>query len=147
MLSVEHVTKSFGRHTVLDDVNLSFESGVYGLLAPNGAGKTTLIRMLVTLAFPTSGQILWKGEDIYGLGEEYRGLIGYLPQDFGYYPSYTPRRFLRYVAALQRIPRKQVEARVDELLDLVSLTQVADKKMRQFSGGMIQRVGIADGGT
>lgn len=143
MLSVEHVTKSFGKHTVLDDVNLSFESGVYGLLAPNGAGKTTLIRMLVTLAFPTSGQILWKGEDIYGLGEEYRGLIGYLPQDFGYYPSYTPRRFLRYVAALQRVPRKQVEARVDELLDLVSLAQVADKKMRQFSGGMIQRVGIA----
>ena len=84
MLSVEHVTKSFGKLTVLDDVSLSFEPGVYGLLAPNGAGKTTLIRMLVTLAFPTRGQILWEGEDIYALGEEYRGLVGYLPQDFGY---------------------------------------------------------------
>lgn len=143
MLSVEHVTKSFGKLTVLEDISLSFEAGVYGLLAPNGAGKTTLIRMLATLAYPTRGQILWDGEDIYGLGETYRGLVGYLPQDFGFYPGYTPRRFLRYVAALQRIPRREADARIDELLELVSLAQVADKKMRQFSGGMVQRVGIA----
>lgn len=143
MLSVEHVTKSFGKLTVLEDVSLSFEAGVYGLLAPNGAGKTTLIRMLATLVYPTRGQILWDGEDIYGLGEAYRGLVGYLPQDFGFYPGYTPRRFLRYVAALQRISRREADARIDELLGLVSLTQVADKKMRQFSGGMVQRVGIA----
>ena len=83
MLSVEHVTKKYGGFTALEDINLSFTPGVYGLLAPNGAGKTTLIKMLTTLLFPTSGQILWDGEDIHALGAEYRGILGYLPQQFG----------------------------------------------------------------
>ena len=91
MLSVEHVTKTYGKFTALEDISLTFTPGVYGLLAPNGAGKTTLIKMLTTLLFPTKGQILWEGEDIRALGAEYRGLLGYLPQQFGYYPSYTPR--------------------------------------------------------
>ena len=90
MLSVEHVTKTYGKFTALEDISLTFTPGVYGLLAPNGAGKTTLIKMLTTLLFPTKGQILWEGEDIRALGAEYRGLLGYLPQQFGYYPSYTP---------------------------------------------------------
>ena len=94
MLSVEHVTKTYGKFTALEDISLTFTPGVYGLLAPNGAGKTTLIKMLTTLLFPTKGQILWEGEDIRALGAEYRGLLGYLPQQFGYYPSYTPRQFL-----------------------------------------------------
>ena len=89
MLSVEHVTKRYGKFTALEDVNLAFQPGVYGLLAPNGAGKTTLIKLLATLLFPTEGKILWDGEDIHVLGAEYRGLLGYLPQDFGFYPSYT----------------------------------------------------------
>lgn len=143
MLSVEHVTKRYGTFTALEDVSLTFTPGVYGLLAPNGAGKTTLIKMLTTLLFPTQGQILWKGEDIHALGETYRGLLGYLPQQFGYYPGYTPRQFLRYAAALQGIPQKEAAGRIDRLLELVGLAQVADKKLRQFSGGMRQRTGIA----
>ena len=143
MLTVEHVTKRYGSFTALEDISLQFTAGVYGLLAPNGAGKTTLIKMLTTLLFPTSGQILWEGEDIHALDEEYRGLLGYLPQEFGYYPGYTPRQFLRYVAALQCIPRKEADQRISELLELVGLSEAEHKKMRQLSGGMRQRVGIA----
>ena len=143
MLSVEHVTKKYGKFTALEDVNLTFENGVYGLLAPNGAGKTTLIKMLTTLLFPTSGTIRWNGEEILAMGEDYRGLLGYLPQEFGYYKNYSPQQFLRYIAALQCIERKAAVQRIDELLEQVSLSDVKNKKMRQFSGGMLQRVGIA----
>ena len=143
MLSVEHVTKNYGSFTALEDISLTFTPGVYGLLAPNGAGKTTLIKMLTTLLFPTKGQILWEGEDIQALGAEYRGLLGYLPQQFGYYPNHTPRQFLRYAAALQCIPRRESDGRIDGLLELVGLSDAADKKLKKFSGGMLQRVGIA----
>ncbi len=143
MLSVEHVTKRYGNFTALEDVSLSFGPGVYGLLAPNGAGKTTLIKMLTTLLFPTSGQILWNGEDIRALDEKYRAILGYLPQEFGYYPYYTPRQFLRYAAALQCIPRREAEERIERLLKLVGLEDAANRRLRQFSGGMLQRVGIA----
>lgn len=143
MLSVEHVTKRYGKFTALEDINLVFEPGVYGLLAPNGAGKTTLIKLLTTLLFPTEGQILWNGADIVSLGESYRGLLGYLPQEFGYYPNYTPTQFLQYGAALQCIPKKEAVGRITELLELVGLSDTAHKKMKQFSGGMLQRTGIA----
>lgn len=143
MLSVEHVTKRYGRFTALEDVNLVFEPGVYGLLAPNGAGKTTFIKLLATLLFPTEGSILWDGEDIHVLGAEYRGLLGYLPQKFGYYPAYTARQFLRYAAALQCLPKGEGERRIEELLNTVGLSDSADKKLKTFSGGMLQRVGIA----
>lgn len=142
-LSVEHVTKRFGKFTALEDISLTFTPGVYGLLAPNGAGKTTLIKMLTTLLFPTQGQILWEGEDIFSLGEHYRALLGYLPQRFGYYPSYSPRRFLRYASALQCLPKQAAEERITELLALVGLSDVEHKAMKTFSGGMLQRVGIA----
>ena len=143
MLSVERVTKRYGAFTALEDISLTFTPGVYGLLGPNGAGKTTLMKMLSTLLFPTKGQILWDGEDILSLGAEYRGLLGYLPQQFGYYPNYTPRQFLRYAAALQCIPRREADSRIGQLLETVGLHDVADKKMKKFSGGMLQRVGIA----
>ena len=143
MLSVNHVTKRFGTFTALEDISLSFKNGVYGLLAPNGAGKTTLIKMLTTLIFPTEGSILWKGEDIINLDEKYRGLVGYLPQEFGYYQNYTPVQFLKYMAALQGLNRKEAAKRIDMLLELVSLSGFKNKKMGRFSGGMIQRVGIA----
>lgn len=143
MLSVNHVTKRFGTFTALEDISLFFKNGVYGLLAPNGAGKTTLIKMLTTLIFPTEGSILWKGEDIIGLDEKYRSLLGYLPQEFGYYQNYTPVQFLRYMAALQGLSKKQAAERIDTLLELVSLSGFKNKKMGRFSGGMIQRVGIA----
>ena len=143
MLSVEHVTKKYGTFTALEDISLTFENGVYGLLAPNGAGKTTLMKMLATLLFPTSGAIRWDGRDILEMDENYRGLLGYLPQEFGYYKNQTPRQFLRYIAALQRMEKKYAEEKIDELLELVALSGVKNRKMRQFSGGMIQRVGIA----
>lgn len=143
MLSVEHVTKKYGNFTALEDICLTFENGVYGLLAPNGAGKTTLIKMLATLLFPTSGMIRWNGEEIRAMGEAYRGLLGYLPQEFGYYRNYSPKQFLKYMAALQCIDHRTAGQRIDELLEEVSLSDVKNKKMRQFSGGMLQRVGIA----
>jgi ABC-type multidrug transport system ATPase subunit len=143
MLIVDNVTKKFGNFTALEDISLEFKNGVYGLLAPNGAGKTTLIKMLTTLIFPTKGQILYDGVEISKLDEAYRDVIGYLPQDFGYYRNYSPLQFLIYIAALKGIDSRTAKNKALELLELVSLTEVKDKKMRKFSGGMIQRVGIA----
>jgi len=143
MLAINHVTKKYGNFTALDDITLEFTSGVYALLAPNGAGKTTLIKMLTTLLFPTNGEILWEGSEITNLDGKYRDIVGYLPQEFGYYKNQSPRQFLNYLAALKGIDRITAQRKTEELLKLVSLSEVINKKMRKFSGGMIQRVGIA----
>ncbi|EDT16155.1 ATP-binding cassette domain-containing protein [Clostridium perfringens] len=143
MLVVNNVSKKYGSFCDLKDINLEFNNGVYALLAPNGAGKTTLIKLLTTLIFPTSGEILYKGTDIVSLDGEYRDIIGYLPQDFGYYRNYTPRKFLLYLAALKGIKKEDAVEKVKEVLKVVSLENVENKKMKGFSGGMIQRVGIA----
>ena len=143
MLMLNNVTKKFGSFTALEDINLEFSNGVYGLLAPNGAGKTTLIKMLTTLIFPTKGEILWNGDEIVRLDENYRDIIGYLPQDFGYYKNHSPVDFLSYIAALKGIDVTTAKQRTNELIEVVGLTSVKNKKMRKFSGGMIQRVGIA----
>lgn len=143
MLSIEHVTKKYGNYLALFDITLDFENGVYGLLAPNGAGKTTLIKMLTTLLVPTAGEIRWEGTDIFTLGEAYRDVLGYLPQQFGYYRDHTPKQFLRYLSALKGMNEKQAANRIPKLIELVGLSDVAGKKMKKFSGGMLQRVGIA----
>lgn len=143
MLIMNNLTKSFDDYVVLEDVNLEFENGVYGLLAPNGAGKTTLIKLLTTLIFPTKGEILYDGTDIVALDESYREILGYLPQSFGYYKNYSPKQFLLYLAALKGVDKKEALATIERLLTLVALEDVADKKMKKFSGGMLQRVGIA----
>lgn len=143
MLTVSDVGKKYGDFTAIQNMNLQFENGIYGLLAPNGAGKTTLIKMIVTLIKPTSGEILYNGKPIDLLGESYRELIGYLPQHFGYYKHYSPKKYLRYLAALKGMEKGMVDQRIDEVLEMVALSDVRDKKMRKFSGGMIQRVGIA----
>ena len=143
MLSLNHVTKQYGSFTALEDINLSFTNGVYALLAPNGAGKTTLIKMLATRIFPSEGKTCRNGDEIVALGAAYRDSLGYLPQSFGYYKNHTPREFLRYVAAVKRIDMQAAKPRIDELLTLVGLSDVRDKKMKKFSGGMVQRVGIA----
>ena len=143
MLTISDVSKEYGDFTALQHMNLHLENGIYGLLAPNGAGKTTLIKMLVTLIKPTSGEILYNGKPIEALGETYRELIGYLPQQFGYYKHYSPQKYLRYLAALKGLDKSLVDKRIDEVLELVALTDVKQKKMRKFSGGMIQRIGIA----
>jgi len=143
MLLLNNVTKKYGSFTALENISLEFNSGVYALLAPNGAGKTTLLKMLTTLIFPTKGEILWNGDSITSLDAAYRSIIGYLPQDFGYYKNHSPREFLLYMAAVKQISHGYAKTRADELLALVGLGDVRDKKMRKFSGGMIQRVGIA----
>lgn len=143
MLLVNNVTKKYGNFVALRSINIEFNRGVYGLLAPNGAGKTTLMKMLATLSFPTKGEILWDGTDIVQLDETYRDILGYLPQKFGYYKNYSPRQFLQYMAALKGIDGHTAAKRIDILFEQVYLSDVADKKMKQFSGGMIQRVGIA----
>ncbi|KEI04822.1 ABC transporter ATP-binding protein [Clostridium botulinum] len=143
MLEIKNVGKSFGDFCALKNINLEFESGVYGLLAPNGAGKTTLIKMLTTLIFPSEGEILYKGCDIIKMDEDYRDILGYLPQEFGYYKNYTPKKYLLYLAALKGIESEVAKKRTTELIKLVGLEEVENKKMKKFSGGMIQRVGIA----
>lgn len=143
MLLINHVTKKYGSFTALKEINLELEHGVYGLLAPNGAGKTTLLHMIATLSFPTKGEITWNGTNIIDLDEKYRDILGFLPQQFGYYKNYTPRQFLKYMAALKGIEKDKLNERIDTLLEKVSLLDVKDKKMKKFSGGMIQRVGIA----
>ncbi|KZM53571.1 ABC-type multidrug transport system ATPase subunit [Aeribacillus composti] len=143
MLIVDHVSKYYGNFIALENVHLQFDNGIYGLLAPNGAGKTTLMKMLVTLIFPTKGEIRYNGENIIHLGSKYRELLGYLPQQFGYYKHYTPAKYLLYLSALKGISKHEAKEKIPELLKLVGLEDVMHKKMRKFSGGMIQRVGIA----
>lgn len=143
MLVVQNITKKYGDFLALDNINLEFTNGLYGLLAPNGAGKTTLIKMLTTLIFPTKGEILYSGKNILEMDESYRTLLGYLPQQFGYYKNYSPKQYLLYLAALKGMSKKETLPIIEDLLRKVALSEVANKKMRKFSGGMIQRVGIA----
>lgn len=143
MIIIKNVSKYYGNFCALKNINLELTNGVYGLLAPNGAGKTTLIKMLATLITPSQGEILYEGKNIVTVDEAYREVLGYLPQQFGYYKNYTPMQYLQYVAALKGIARKESRRVVTELLEQVALSDVANKKMKKFSGGMIQRVGIA----
>lgn len=142
-LSLDRLTKHYGNKIAVDKVSAVLKPGVYGLLGANGSGKTTLMRMLCAILEPTAGEVFWDGKDIISLGEKYRNILGYLPQNFGYYPNYTAMEFLMYVSALKGIPRKMARKRSEELLEEVGLSSVADKKLKTFSGGMKQRVGIA----
>ena len=142
-LELDGLTKEFGDFTAVNHINLTMTNGVYGLLGVNGAGKTTLMRMLCTLLKPTSGTICCNGKDIFSMDSEYRKLLGYLPQDFGFYPDFTAERFLRYMAALKALPKDDAEKRIEELLTMVELKNVRRKKLKTFSGGMLRRIGIA----
>lgn len=132
-----------GGHAAVDAVNLSLGPGILGLLGPNGAGKSTMMRMLATLTQPTAGRIIWKGVDIARDPDALRISLGYLPQDFGVYPALSAREFLRYLAAVKGLPQKLARRRVDECIEQVGLTVDADRRLGDFSGGMRQRVGIA----
>lgn len=142
-LQIVNLTKRFGDFKAVDDMNIRITNGVYGLLGVNGAGKTTLMRMICTLLTPTSGQILCDGKDIQKMEGEYRNLLGYLPQEFGFYPEFTVKDYLLYIASLKGIRSVVARKRVKELLDQVGLTKAANKKMKKLSGGMKRRVGIA----
>lgn len=142
-LTFDRLTKQFQNKIAVDRFSCTMTNGVYGLLGANGAGKTTLMRMLCTVLKPTSGEILYNGSSIEGMGAEYRDILGYLPQNFGYYPDFSARDFMLYMASLKGIPRRAARRRTEELLHMVSLSDVAGEKLRAFSGGMKQRLGIA----
>ncbi len=142
-LQIEHLCKSYKKKEALQDVTFTLKKGVYGLLGENGAGKSTLMRMMVTVDFPTSGKIMYDGTDIFEMDEKYRNLIGYMPQDYRVYPSFTAREFLEYMGVLKGIPETKLKDRISEVLKFVNLSEVANKKVKTFSGGMKRRVGIA----
>lgn len=142
-LKMIKLTKQFGDFTAVDHMNLTMTNGVYGLLGVNGAGKTTLMRMICTLLQPSSGKILCNGKDISKMGADYRKLLGYLPQDFGFYPEFTVKDYLLYIAALKGIRPAVAKKRVKDLISKVGLSKAANKKMKKLSGGMKRRAGIA----
>ncbi len=140
-LVLDRVTKQYQNKIAVDRVSISLKPGVIGLLGANGAGKTTLMRMICGILKPTGGTITYEGMDVSE--EMYRDVLGYLPQDFGYYPGFTGREFLLYMAALKGIDKKTAQRKCDELLEVVNLKNVANKKIKSYSGGMKQRLGIA----
>ena len=142
-LSLDRLTKHYKSKIAVDCISATMTPGVYGLLGANGAGKTTLMRMLCGILEPTSGAVLYNGHSIFEMGNAYRNLLGYLPQEFGYYPNYTAQEFLLYISALKGIPSRNAKKRSRVLLETVGLENVATKKIKTFSGGMKQRLGIA----
>ena len=142
-LNITDLTKSFRDLKAVDHVSYTFGSGVYGLLGVNGAGKTTLMRMLCTLMKPTEGTISYNGKDIFQMDQDYRKLLGYLPQDYGYYPDFTVHDYLEYMASIKGLRPGTAKKRIHDLLHQVGLSNVKDKKMKKLSGGMKRRVGIA----
>lgn len=142
-LEIRHVTKRYRDKMAAADVSLTLTPGVWGLLGANGAGKTTLMRMLAGILRPTEGQILCDGVEIGALGAAYREKLGYLPQEFGFYPEFTVQDYLEYMAALKGLPRAEATRQIDALLERVSLAEVRRKKIVKLSGGMKRRVGIA----
>ncbi|ADU26109.1 ABC transporter ATP-binding protein [Ethanoligenens harbinense] len=142
-LKIENLSKQYKKRWAVNNFSISIGEGVYGLLGPNGAGKSTLMRMLVDILKPTSGRVLLDNQDIHQMGDSYRDVIGYLPQNFGVYKNFTAHRFLLYLASLKGISRREAEPKIDHLLKFVNLEEMKSKKIHTFSGGMKQRLGIA----
>ena len=142
-LVIDSVGKRYQAHWALREVSLHCGPGLIGLVGPNGAGKTSLMRIIATLSQPTTGSILWNGQNIQHQGGVLRQTLGYLPQSFGVYPEFTGRKFLRYLAELKGLPTTLARQRVEEVLEMTNLTQVAGQKLGAYSGGMKQRIGIA----
>jgi len=143
-LNVENLSKTYrGGVHALRGVQLSLSPGVLGLLGPNGAGKSTLMRILATITLPSAGRVTWNGEDIAGNPDAVRNVLGYLPQDFGVYPNLNAIEFLEYLAAVKGIAAGPARRRIAELLELVNLKDAARRPLGGYSGGMRQRVGIA----
>lgn len=140
-LRVENLSKRYGDTWALDSVNLTFETGIVGLLGPNGAGKSTFMRLITAVLEPTEGSVYWNGTDTSENPRAIRRSVGYLPQSFGVYPNLTAKEFLSYLASIRGV--SDAGDRIDDLLDLVNLSADADRRLGGFSGGMRQRVGIA----
>lgn len=142
-LQLQDLRKQYGTKCAVNNVNANLVPGVYGLLGANGAGKTTLMRMICGVLKPTSGTIRLNGKTIDELGEQYYTHLGYMPQDFGFYPDFTAREFMLYMAAVKGLDKRRAKMRTEDLLHMVNLSDVADKKIKSYSGGMKQRLGIA----
>ena len=142
-LSLKSIKKEYGDKLVLDCISFSLKPGLYGILGSNGSGKTTLFRIICGLMKPTQGAVFFNGKNIVNQAENFRDVLGFLPQDFRYYPDFTARNFLLYIASLKGLSRKNASTTSDELLDLVGLSAIKNKKIRKLSGGMKQRLGIA----
>jgi ABC-2 type transport system ATP-binding protein len=143
-LVIDSVSKLYrGKVWGLRNVSLSLETGILGLVGPNGAGKSTLMRILATITKPTGGQVTWNGSDIVQAPDKVRAMLGYLPQDFGVYPNLNVVEFLEYLAAIKGLDGRTARQRIDELLQLVNLAGVRKQPLGSYSGGMKQRVGIA----
>ncbi len=143
LLEMNNLTKVYKGVHALTDFNLKLAPGILGLLGPNGAGKSTLMRMLATITTPTAGSILWNGRDVVKDPEALRSVLGYLPQDFGVYPNLSAQEFLEYMAAIKGMSGEKARRKISDLLDLVNLHDAARRKLGGYSGGMRQRVGIA----
>jgi ABC-2 type transport system ATP-binding protein len=142
-LSLQNITKKYSDKVAVNDVSLSIEKGITGLLGANGAGKTTLMRMIADIIKPDAGSITYDGVPITVLDSEYRNIFGYLPQEFGFYPEFTVIDYLDYMAALKGLTKADSKRKIDSLLEQMTLTDVRRKKIRKLSGGMRRRVGIA----
>ena len=142
-LKLMDVQKKYKEKEAVRQFTFTFTNGVYGLLGENGAGKTTLMRLICGILQPTNGTITCDNIRIAEMGADYRRLLGYLPQDFGYYGEFTANRFLNYMAALKALPADYVQGRIEELLELVDLKDMKNRKLKTYSGGMLRRIGIA----
>lgn len=142
-LRIEHLTKKYGEKVALRDFTYTFTPGIYGILGANGAGKSTLMNLITDNVKRNEGQILWNGTDILKLGKSFRAKLGYMPQQQGMYNDFSARAFLRYMAQIKEIPKKQADEQIEQLLDVVNLREDAHKKVGGFSGGMRQRVLLA----
>jgi ABC-type multidrug transport system ATPase subunit len=143
MLKIVHLQKKYGKKLALKDFSYTFDNGIYGMLGANGAGKSTLMNLLTDNIKRDSGEILYDGREILEMGRHYREKIGYMPQQQGFYENFSPRMFLFYIARLKGIRKKDAKKQIEYLLDIVHLSHVADKKIDGFSGGMKQRVLLA----
>ncbi len=142
-LQIDALNKRYGSIHAVRDFSLRLEPGILGLLGPNGAGKSTLMRMLATVTKPSSGTIRFNGGDVAKSPDALRRTLGYLPQDFGIYPHLSAIEFLEYIGALKGIPRRALRPRIETLLEVLNLTHAGSRALGGFSGGMRQRVGIA----
>lgn len=142
-LTLEHLSKQFKNKIAVDDVCAELTEGVYGFLGANGAGKTTLMQMVCGIVSPTSGEVKLDGNNILSMGEDFRDMLGYLPQEFGYTPGFTAEDFMLYIASIKGLMPGYAKRRTEELLELVNLREDRKRKIRTFSGGMKRRLGIA----
>ena len=142
-LVLKNINKSFKDKIAVNNFNVTLNNGIYGLLGPNGAGKTSLMRIIADVSNATSGEVYLNGKSKSELGEDYRSLLGYLPQDVGFYKTFTAQKFLEYVSTLKGLEKEYSKVKIDELLRFVNLEKDRNRKIGKFSGGMKQRLGIA----